>query len=90
MPKLYRRSILFIIIGFLLNPEIKAQRYLSDIDSSFLKDTVRPLIKRFENINITGYMQPQFQVQKQMGRHLMKEEIFLNIQVAGSCCAGQG
>jgi hypothetical protein len=40
-----------------------SQRYLSDIDSSFfIKDTVRPFIKRFENINISGYMQPQFQV----------------------------
>lgn len=40
-----------------------SQRYLSDLDSSFfIKDTVRPLIKRFENIRISGYMQPQFQV----------------------------
>ena len=40
-----------------------SQRYLTDIDSSFfVKDTVRPFIKRFENINISGYMQPQFQV----------------------------
>lgn len=40
-----------------------AQRYLTDIDSVFfIKDTVRPFIKRYENINISGYMQPQFQV----------------------------
>lgn len=40
-----------------------SQRYLSDIDSSFfIKDTVRPIIKRFENLRITGYIQPQFQV----------------------------
>jgi hypothetical protein len=40
-----------------------SQRYLTDIDSSFfIHDTVRPIIKRFENIRITGYMQPQFQV----------------------------
>ena len=40
-----------------------AQRYLTDIDSVFfIKDTVRPFIKRFENLNISGYMQPQFQV----------------------------
>lgn len=39
------------------------QRYLTDIDSSFfIKDTVRPVLKRFENLRITGYMQPQFQV----------------------------
>lgn len=40
-----------------------SQRYLTDIDSSFfIKDTVRPILKRFENLRITGYMQPQFQV----------------------------
>lgn len=40
-----------------------SQRYLSDIDSSFfIKDTVRPTIKRFENLRITGYIQPQFQM----------------------------
>jgi predicted porin len=39
------------------------QRYLTDLDSSFfIKDTVRPTIKRFENLRISGYMQPQFQV----------------------------
>ena len=39
------------------------QRYLTDLDSSFfIKDTVRPIIKRFENLRISGYMQPQFQV----------------------------
>ena len=40
-----------------------SQRYLTDIDSSFfIKDTVRPVLKRFENLRISGYMQPQFQV----------------------------
>ncbi|HWR34232.1 MAG TPA: hypothetical protein VN451_11930 [Chitinophagaceae bacterium] len=39
------------------------QRYLTDIDSSFfIKDTLRPFLKRFENLRITGYMQPQFQL----------------------------
>lgn len=39
------------------------QRYLTDLDSSlFIKDTLRPFLKRFDNIRITGYMQPQFQV----------------------------
>jgi hypothetical protein len=52
-----------IIIGFLAYSNINGQRYLTDIDSSFfIKDTVRPFIKRFENLNISGYMQPQFQV----------------------------
>jgi phosphate-selective porin len=40
------------------------QRYLSDLDSSllYIKDSVRPVLKRFENLQFTGYMQPQFQV----------------------------
>src|SRR6202008_291053 len=63
MSRFYRSSLLFIIIAFLINPEINAQRYLNDFDSSFfIKDTVRPVIERFKNINISGYMQPQFQV----------------------------
>src|SRR6185436_4111962 len=57
-------SICVSIIGNQLN----AQRYLTDIDSSFfIKDTVRPFIKRFENINISGYMKPQFQVAQSDG-----------------------
>lgn len=40
-----------------------SQKYLTDIDSSFfIRDTLRPFIKRFENLRITGYIQPQFQV----------------------------
>jgi hypothetical protein len=41
-----------------------SQRYLSDLDSSllYIKDTVRPLLKRFENIQFSGYIQPQFQL----------------------------
>src|SRR4026208_1660764 len=55
---------LFLVAG----SNLKAQRYLTDIDSSFfIKDTVRPFIKRFENINISGYMQPQFQVAQSDG-----------------------
>ena len=45
-----------------------AQRNLTDIDSSFfIRDTLRPFIKRFENLNISGYMQPQFQVAEKDG-----------------------
>lgn len=40
-----------------------AQRYLTDYDSAvFIKDTVRPVMQRFHNLSISGYMQPQFQV----------------------------
>lgn len=47
---------------------IHAQRYLTDLDSSFfIRDTVRPVMERFENLRITGYMQPQFQVAQSDG-----------------------
>ena len=55
-----------IISGFFFlffSFSVYSQRYLADLDSSFfIKDTVRPFIKRFENLRISGYMQPQFQV----------------------------
>jgi len=61
------RIVFLIVIGF-SGFGGYAQRNLTDIDSSFfIKDTVRPFIKRFENLNISGYMQPQFQVADQDG-----------------------
>ncbi|MEK7225998.1 MAG: porin, partial [Bacteroidota bacterium] len=51
-----------LLLLFLTPNKVHSQRYLADIDSSFfIKDTVRPVIKRFENLRITGYIQPQFQ-----------------------------
>jgi len=45
-----------------------AQRYLADYDSTlFIKDTVRPLVNRYQNLSISGYMQPQFQVAQKEG-----------------------
>ncbi len=60
---------LFTIFFFLfLSLAGYCQRYLADLDSSFfIKDTVRPFLKRFDNIRITGYMQPQFQVAQEDG-----------------------
>lgn len=46
-----------------------AQRYLADFDSTlFIRDTVRPLVRRFQNLAISGYMQPQFQVAQKEGQ----------------------
>jgi hypothetical protein len=60
--------VLLVVIALLTHRESIAQRYLSDIDSSFfIKDTVRPVIKRFENLRFTGYMQPQYQVAQSDG-----------------------
>jgi hypothetical protein len=57
------KNFLRILVLFSFSNTAYSQRNLTDIDSSFfIKDTVRPFIRRFENINISGYMQPQFQV----------------------------
>lgn len=52
----------------LLPAVVQAQRYLTEYDSTlFIRDTVRPTVKRFENLYITGYIQPQFQVAQSKG-----------------------
>ncbi|MGQ0740532.1 MAG: porin [Bacteroidota bacterium] len=56
------KSFFACILSLFVANSVFSQRYLADIDSSFfIKDTVRPVIKRFENLRITGYIQPQFQ-----------------------------
>lgn len=59
-------SRVFLLVTIVLHVSIVtySQRYLSDLDSSllYLKDTVRPFLKRFENIQFSGYIQPQFQL----------------------------
>jgi hypothetical protein len=45
-----------------------SQRYLTDYDSTlFMKDTVRPFLRRMENLHFSGYIQPQFQVTQSKG-----------------------
>jgi hypothetical protein len=48
-------------VSFFIANDLVAQT-LMQIDSSlFIRDTLKPLAKRFENIRISGYMQPQYQ-----------------------------
>jgi len=58
------KRLILLLVGSLLVCSAHPQKYLSDLDSSllYLKDTVRPFLKRFENLQFSGYMQPQFQV----------------------------
>lgn len=45
-----------------------AQRFLSDYDSTlFMRDTVTAVVRRFDNLSFSGYIQPQFQVAQQKG-----------------------
>lgn len=56
------------VLALLISLDGFSQRYLSDFDSLlFVKDTLRPVLKRFENLRITGYIQPQFQVAETRG-----------------------
>lgn len=62
------KRIITVLVILTFGYSASSQRYLSDIDSSyFIKDTVRPVIKRYENLRITGYIQPQFQVAQSKG-----------------------
>ncbi|HEX7846677.1 MAG TPA: porin, partial [Chitinophagaceae bacterium] len=62
------RCIVALVSLLIISVTASSQRYLSDIDSLFfIKDTVRPVIKRFENLRFTGYIQPQFQVAQSAG-----------------------
>jgi len=62
------KTFCFHIILLLLSFVGYSQPYLSDYDSTlFIRDTVRPVVKRFENLHISGYMQPQFQLAQAKG-----------------------
>jgi hypothetical protein len=64
MLKQMPRKIILVLIALFFSFTAFSQRYLSDLDSSllYIKDTVRPLLKRFENLQFSGYIQPQFQL----------------------------
>jgi hypothetical protein len=59
----------FLLIICVLSPFAGfCQRNLAELDSLlFIRDTVRPMISRFGNLRISGYMQPQFQVAQSDG-----------------------
>lgn len=59
---------LFCVVLMGVHPHVWGQRYLADFDTTeFVRDTLRPFLNRFQNLNIGGYMQPQFQVAQQKG-----------------------
>ncbi|HVG42076.1 MAG TPA: hypothetical protein VM888_10745, partial [Chitinophagaceae bacterium] len=64
----YNKIALSLFSLFILLNKANGQRFLSDYDSTlFIRDTVRPLIKRYENLQFSGYIQPQFQVAQEKG-----------------------
>ncbi|MDB5251180.1 MAG: porin [Flaviaesturariibacter sp.] len=64
-----KTRLLLLAVAFALGGlPARAQRYLTDVDSSlFVRDTVRPLVRRLENIRFSGYIQPQYQVASAKG-----------------------
>src|SRR5918993_1117534 len=61
-------KLIIVVIIIFAGSSVDAQRYLSDYDSTiFIRDTLRPFLKRYENLHFSGYMQPQFQVIQQKG-----------------------
>jgi hypothetical protein len=58
----------FCLVFLLVVQTVFSQRFLSDYDSTlFIRDTVRPLVHRLENLHFSGYIQPQYQVASQKG-----------------------
>lgn len=65
---LMTRLLTIAAIIMLTAAEARSQRYLSDYDSTiFIIDTLRPFLKRMENLHFSGYVQPQFQVAQSKG-----------------------
>ena len=61
-------ALVLIAIFVLSSKPVLAQRYLSDYDSTFfVRDTLRPFVKRMENVHFSGYIQPQFQAAQSKG-----------------------
>jgi hypothetical protein len=68
MPRKKMQFVLLLCGALFLFLQAGAQRYLADYDSLlFVRDTVRPLVNRFQNLAISGYMQPQFQLAQKEG-----------------------
>lgn len=64
----YCRALAISMVIVLAADKANAQRFLADYDSTlFVRDTLKPLVRRFENIHLSGYIQPQFQVAQQKG-----------------------
>src|SRR5215218_4972503 len=66
-PSLFRLLILSLVF-LAASGSAYSQRYLAEYDSTFfIRDTLRPFLKRMENLNFSGYIQPQFQVAQTRG-----------------------
>lgn len=61
-------AVAVLCLLFASRQPVSAQRYLTEYDSSlFFRDTVRPVVNRFSNLYISGYIQPEFQLAESKG-----------------------
>lgn len=71
-PLVLGRNLLYKLVAlsailFLSGP-LCAQRFLSEYDSTlFMRDTVTDVVRRFDNLSFSGYIQPQFQAAQEKG-----------------------
>lgn len=62
------KVLVFSLFFSLLSNKSMSQRFLAEYDSTmFVKDTLRPFLKRTENLYFSGYIQPQFQTAQEKG-----------------------
>lgn len=71
-PLVLRRKVLYklltLSVSLLFISPLFAQRFLSEYDSTlFMRDTVTQVVRRFDNLIFSGYIQPQFQVAQEKG-----------------------
>ena len=71
-PLVLRRNTLYKLLAvssfLLLASPLLAQRFLSEYDSTlFMRDTLTEVVRRYDNLSFSGYMQPQFQAAQEKG-----------------------
>lgn len=61
-------KLLVVSTFFFLSSPLFAQRFLSEYDSTlFMRDTLTEVVRRFDNLSFSGYIQPQFQAAGEKG-----------------------
>jgi hypothetical protein len=72
------RMLVVLMAALTTTSSVLSQRFLADYDSTlFIRDTLRPFLKRMENLHFSGYIQPQFQVAQSKGASTFEGGNFL-------------
>jgi len=77
--------VLFVLIS-ILNTDVSAQN-LTDVDTTLLKnDSTNILFTKFGNLNLSGYIQAQYQKASSEGVEIFPVETLVNILTTELCC----